>query len=89
MESYFFRFEPTGVLAIDKILSEVAIAGKAFHHTEYWNDPKWGNDPTHIERIQAAAEAAAWPVATAGVCGLAKWLMRTVANCGNGGVSDE
>jgi len=38
MDAYYFGFEPTGVAAIDKILSAVACAGKSFHHTEDWRE---------------------------------------------------
>lgn len=38
MDAYYFGFNPTGVGAIDAILSAVAIAGKGAHHTENWND---------------------------------------------------
>lgn len=38
MRAYYFAFEPTGVEAVDRILSAVACAGKAYHHTESWRD---------------------------------------------------
>ena len=38
MNAYYYGFEKTGNEDIDKILSAVACAGKAFHHTESWND---------------------------------------------------
>lgn len=38
MEAYYYAFEPTGVTLIDRILSAVACAGKAYHHTEAWGD---------------------------------------------------
>lgn len=63
MNAYYYGFMPTGVDAIDKILSAVACAGKSFHHTEDWEDycpPSWdhkGNTP--VEWIQRAAEDAA------------------------------
>ncbi len=38
MDAYYYSFEPTGVAAIDKILSAVACAGKSFHHTEHWGE---------------------------------------------------
>ena len=37
MDAYYYGFEPTGVVEIDRILSAVACAGKAYHHTEEWN----------------------------------------------------
>ena len=41
MDAYYYGFERTGVEAIDRILSAVACAGKAFHHTEEWNNRVW------------------------------------------------
>lgn len=38
MDAYYFGFTPTGVDAIDRILSAVAEAGKGYHHTESWGD---------------------------------------------------
>lgn len=38
MNAYYFAFEPTGVELIDRILSAVACAGKAYHHTDGWTD---------------------------------------------------
>lgn len=62
-DAYYYSFEPTGVEQIDRILSAVACAGKAFHHTADWNDEadkRPGLDgTTPIEWIQNAANAAA------------------------------
>lgn len=38
MDGYYIGFGKTGVKLIDRILSAVACAGKAFHHTECWTD---------------------------------------------------
>lgn len=38
MDAYYFEFTPTGVEAIDRILSAVAQAGKGYHPTESWAD---------------------------------------------------
>lgn len=38
MNAYYYSFTPTGVEAIDRILSAVACAGKAYHHTDSWSD---------------------------------------------------
>lgn len=62
MRAYYFRFEPTGVLAIDKILSAICDAGKAYHHTQDWEDLYDYGDrkgKSHIDLIQEAANAAA------------------------------
>jgi len=64
MDAYYYGFEKTGVPEIDKILSAVACAGKAFHHTEDWDEnieflygPHKGR--TVVEWIQNAANEAA------------------------------
>ena len=61
LNSYYYGFDPTGNLAVDRILHMVARAGKAYHNTESWSDddPEWGASPSHSERIQAAANLAA------------------------------
>ncbi len=70
LDAYYYGFTETGNRAIDRILSAVACAGKAFHGTESWNDettPFPGHvGKTPIDWIQNAAnDAAARP--TAGV----------------------
>ena len=66
MDSYYYSFEATGIYEIDKILSAVATASKAVHHTEgWWTDftnsfsypPHKGACP--IDWIQNAANEAA------------------------------
>ncbi len=66
MDAYYYHFQPTGDPAIDKILSAVACAGKAFHNTNCWADeaydgeapePHSGNTP--VDWIQNAANEAA------------------------------
>ena len=60
MKAYWYDFEPTGVDCIDKVLSAVACAGKAYHHTEYWYEPArpYGGHSggTPVEWIQNAAK---------------------------------
>ncbi|MDF1807946.1 hypothetical protein [Hyphomonas sp.] len=69
LEGYYIGFDPTGSHAIDKILGAVACAGKAYHHTECWEDetPPYddhtGNRPS--EWIQNAAIEAARLIAAA------------------------
>ena len=58
MSSYYYSFQPTGCIHIDQILSAVAVAGKRFHHTEYWEDTDEGV-PSCIDEIQKAANEAA------------------------------
>lgn len=63
MDAYYFSFTPTGCEAVDKVLSAVACAGKAYHHTEDWREqpgawePHTGDSP--VEWIQNAANEAA------------------------------
>jgi len=58
MNAYYYSFTPTGVEAIDKILSAVATAGKAYHHTDSWAEPD-EKGMSEVDRIQAAAVEAA------------------------------
>jgi hypothetical protein len=59
LTAYYYQFDPTGCEAVDRILAAVARAGKAFHHTDDWNEPD-SNGRTPVENIQhAASEAAA------------------------------
>src|SRR5687768_11773176 len=38
MNAYHYSFDTTGILEIDKILSAVACAGKAYHSTSEWHE---------------------------------------------------
>lgn len=64
MAAYYYSFQETGVPEIDLILSAVACAGKAYHHTDGWNDgcsyiPEPHSGETPIDWIQNAANEAA------------------------------
>lgn len=63
MWAYYYGFEETGVPEIDKILSAVACAGKAHHHTDGWGDESSEYPPhsgrTPVDWIQNAANEAA------------------------------
>jgi len=65
LDAYYYGFTPTGNEAIDRILCAVACAGKAYHHTEDWNDDVSGpyepflRGKTVAEWIQNAANDAA------------------------------
>jgi len=64
MNAYYFGFTPTGIPAIDRILSAVACAGKGYHHTEGWTEPGSGwyehlRGDSYEEMIQNAADDAA------------------------------
>lgn len=69
LSAYYYSFEPTGVREIDLILCAVAWAGKAYHHTDSWQEDT-GEYPncvgkTPIEWIQNAAIGAARELAAA------------------------
>jgi seryl-tRNA synthetase len=68
MDAYYYGFDETGVKEIDLILSAVACAGKAFHHTQEWNEdasPYEGHTgATPALWIQHAAQQAADAIAT-------------------------
>lgn len=63
MEAYYYGFNPTGDDVIDTILSAVACAGKACHHTDEWVDdtatPVYLKGKNPVEWIQNAAIDAA------------------------------
>ena len=71
MNAYYYGFDRTGQVAIDRILSAVAHAGKGYHHTEFWTDPLDYGAPSHlrgdsyVECIQNAAIDAADTLRTA------------------------
>ena len=58
MNAYYYGFDPTGCEVVDKILSEIAYAGKAFHSTSLWNEEMY-DGTTCVGRIQEAANNAA------------------------------
>lgn len=62
MQAYYYGFDNTGLAVIDAVLSAVAIAGKAYHHTEDWGDG-WNDydsgENCHQNRIQRAAQKSA------------------------------
>lgn len=64
MDAYYYGFDKTNVDCIDELLSSVACAGKAFHHTEEWMEEAsaYGEHTigkTPIDWIQNAAIKAA------------------------------
>lgn len=58
LEAFYFSFEPTGVDAIDRVLSAVATAARRSFHTEGWTR-SLDESPAPVEVIQAAANLAA------------------------------
>jgi hypothetical protein len=65
MNAYYYGFKKTGVIEIDRILSAVAMAGKAYHGTNQWEDEtyteqlNYGGKITPVELIQEMANRAA------------------------------
>jgi uncharacterized protein Yka (UPF0111/DUF47 family) len=63
MDAYYYGFDETGCDPVDKVLSAVACAGKAYHHTENWSEEAspWDDHSgeTPLEWIQKAAQEAA------------------------------
>lgn len=59
MEAYYYGFDRTGVVDIDRVLAEVAWAGKAYHNTGSWNEDEDAGGETVVDRIQRTANEAA------------------------------
>jgi hypothetical protein len=60
MSGYLHGLTNTGCAPVDRILSAVRAAGDGYHHTDGWSEPSDGGDgPSCIDRINAAAKAAA------------------------------
>lgn len=58
LDAYYYSFEPTGVDAVDTILSAVANAGAGYHNTEDWREQRDdGSSP--LSDMQTAAEKSA------------------------------
>jgi hypothetical protein len=86
MNAYYYTFEATGVLAIDLILSAVACAGKAYHHTDSWSDPcspyhERLRGETPIDWIKNAAKDAADQLRTERAKGVAAGIAAERARC--------
>lgn len=59
LDAYYYGFDATGILEIDRILAAVAVAGKGYHHTEDWTtDPSDGR-LNYVEQMQLWANRAA------------------------------
>ncbi len=65
MSAYYYGFDRTGVEAVDRILAEVAWAGKAYHLTEQWDTVDEESSLSVIDRMQAAASEAATEIQAA------------------------
>ena len=57
--AYYYSFMATGEPGVDAVLRAVAKAGKAYHHTERWDDDYDEDGPTQVDLIQSAADKAA------------------------------
>jgi len=90
-DAYYYSFDPTGVDAVDEILSAIAWAGKMYHHTESWSDEdtRWGDPdysgPSEVDRIQAAANRAADAFAAQSAAPtpaeVRRGMVRALSNC--------
>lgn len=58
LNAYYYGFDATGVREIDVVLSAVACAGKAYHHTESWTDE--GDDGFQYEDAHRGNTCALW-----------------------------
>lgn len=71
MWGYYLHFEPTGCPEVDRVLSAIGLASKAYHHTEHWNDDlefdygPIGKGTACADFIQRAAHDAAARIAAA------------------------
>ncbi len=59
LNAYYYSFEPTGVIEIDRILEAVAMAGKAYHNTDGWRNTSYEEGKTYVDLIQDRAKEAA------------------------------
>lgn len=59
MRAYYHTFTPTGVDAVDAILEAVAMAGKAYHNTEMWDEADHHGPYGYWGFIQQRADEAA------------------------------
>lgn len=69
MRAYYYGFDATGCVCIDRILSSVACAGKAYHNTEDWTeDAEWSSEgmvgKNAADWIQNAANIASQEIST-------------------------
>ena len=56
MDAYYYGFDRTGVGAIDRLLSVLAYAGMAYHHTADWQKKMyWNYGP--IRKGESCADA--------------------------------
>ena len=60
MSAYYFGFESSSALEIDRVLSAVCDAGKGFHHTDQWSDEQdFLDGKSYVDLIQERANEAA------------------------------
>lgn len=84
MDAYYYSFEKTGCGQIDEILSAVAKAGKAFHHTQYWGDEHEFNEgeKSFIDLIQEAANKAEGEITRSFAREVLRWMRAEQDNYG-------
>ena len=88
---YYLHFDPTGNPAVDRILSAVGLAAKAFHGTENWAeamDVPYGpvrKGESHEDFIQRAANDAAALIAEAERRGAERALRSAASEMPDGG----
>lgn len=59
LTGYYYTFEPTGDDKIDAILEALAIASRAFHSTEFWEEASELGENGYWGFIQQRANEAA------------------------------
>lgn len=64
MRAYYYGFKETGVREVDELLSAVAIAGKAFHSTDQWQDEVYDEEFSVVDLIQDRANVLAEKINT-------------------------
>ena len=60
MQAYYYGFDETGIIEIDRVLSAVATAGKMYHGTQEWGGGRYNrDDQIQSELIQKSANECA------------------------------
>lgn len=54
LDAYYYSFDATGEIAVDRVLSAVACAGKAFHNTAPWADEEIESPTRYAEHLRGA-----------------------------------
>jgi hypothetical protein len=60
LDAYYYSFDPTGNEDVDKLLSAIARASKAFYSTADWTEEcEWLGGKSYIDLIQERAQVIA------------------------------